>query len=340
MIDTQRMRKIVIDDVSLTATVGPGVLKSELAKVCRRPSIVSPSPPDCRAKDRVSARSPAASRVPNSSKPPVLAARPAQALQPHGLLFGPDPSSNPSLGGMASTGGSGMTTLKYGTTRENVVSLEVVTPQGRAFRTRQNVRKASTGYELNQLYMGSEGTLGVITELCVRLFPAPPLRAGAVVAFPAVGHATRAVVQLLRAGSASLRRCELLNAEGVAVTNAVYGTHLPARPTLFLEFAGDDAGALERDAAAARGLAERNGAVGWQFAADGHAIDDLWDARRGCYLAAAKCAERASARRRGSRVFSLKSPHSSPWRRADARRLPLLLSRRPAGTGRGRTTCT
>lgn len=222
---------------------------------------------------------------------------PAQALEPYGLLFGPDPSSNPSIGGMASTGGSGMTTLKYGTTRENVVSLEVVTAQGGVLRTRQSVRKSSTGYELNQLYMGSEGTLGIITELVVRLIPAPRLRAGAVVAFPSVRDATGAVVRLLRAGAAasSLRRCELLNGEGVAVTNIVYGTHLPKLPTLFLEFAGEDMPALERDAETAKGIAGAHGALGWQFAADGHALDQLWDARRGCYLAAAKCGASCSA---------------------------------------------
>ena len=85
-------------------------------------------------------------------------------LEPLGLIFGPDPSSNPSIGGMASTGGSGMSTLKYGTSKENVRSMTVVTPTGRVIRTRQPVRKSSTGYELNSLYLGAEGTLGVITE--------------------------------------------------------------------------------------------------------------------------------------------------------------------------------
>ena len=84
------------------------------------------------------------------------------ALAKRGFAFGPDPSSNPTLGGMASTGGSGLSTLKYGTTKENVRSMTVVTPDGEIIRTRAEVRKSSTGYELNALYLGAEGTLGVI----------------------------------------------------------------------------------------------------------------------------------------------------------------------------------
>ena len=136
-------------------------------------------------------------------------------LKPRGVLFGPDPSSNPSLGGMASTGGSGMSTLKYGTSKENVRSMTVVTPQGRVLRTRRATRKSSTGYELNALYMGAEGTLGVITELVVRTFPRPKKRVGAVVTFADVRSATSAVVEATqRANLETLLRCELLNDEG------------------------------------------------------------------------------------------------------------------------------
>ena len=108
-------------------------------------------------------------------------------LRPHGLLFGPDPSSNPSVGGMASTA-ERMSTL--GTARRRrMVSMTVVTPAGRVIKTRQAVRKSSTGYELNALYLGAEGTLGVITELTLRLFPRPKVRCGAVVTFPTVAAA-------------------------------------------------------------------------------------------------------------------------------------------------------
>lgn len=134
-------------------------------------------------------------------------------LAPHGMLFGPDPSSNPTIGGMASTGGSGMSTLKYGTSKENVRSMVVVTPSGRVIRTRQAVRKSSTGYEINALYLGAEGTLGVITELTVRLFPRPKVRCGAVIVFPDVKSAADTVVAAVNANLGTLLRCELMNDE-------------------------------------------------------------------------------------------------------------------------------
>lgn len=251
VIDTSRMRKIEVHPEDMIAIVGPGVLKSELNKartggprrIFRPPARHARLPFFMRGHLGSGVWGPGSVSLADSPFPHGLSG--PQALEPHGLLFGPDPSSNPSVGGMASTGGSGMTTLKYGTTRENVVSLEVVTPDGWVIRSRQNVRKSATGYELNQasshagkhartrlhthttwvscflqihvaqlhtrlrcapahsqLYMGSEGTLGVITELVVKLFPAPSLRTGAVVAFPSVRNATAAVVQLLRANTA------------------------------------------------------------------------------------------------------------------------------------------
>jgi hypothetical protein len=101
-------------------------------------------------------------------------------LEPSGYLFGPDPASNPSVGGMASTRGSGLSTMMYGTTAENVLSMLVVTAEGKLIRTRQCTRKSSTGYELNQLYIGSEGTLGVICELVVKIYPIMPVSSSSV----------------------------------------------------------------------------------------------------------------------------------------------------------------
>ena len=136
-------------------------------------------------------------------------------LEPYGFIFGPDPSSNPSVGGMASTGGSGLSTLKYGTSKENIVSMKVVTPKGECIETRRNVRKSSTGYELNALFLGAEGTLGVITELTVKLFPIPKTRVGAVVQFETVRDAAETVVLARNANLEKLLRCEMLNSEGV-----------------------------------------------------------------------------------------------------------------------------
>ena len=208
----------------------------------------------------------------------------ARFLAPHGLLFGPDPASNPSVGGMASTGGSGLSTVKYGTTKENVVSLTVVTPAGEAVRTRQRVRKSSTGYELTQLYLGSEGTLGVITELTLKLHPILATRCGAFVAFPAIKDAARATVGLLREQLATLVRCECLNADGVAATNKKFGTALDAVPTLFLEFQSNERASGLRDAGVAEAVARKCGCTAWSMAEDGAALDTLWAARRGCYL--------------------------------------------------------
>lgn len=222
-------------------------------------------------------------------------------LEPHRLLFGPDPSSNPTLGGMASTGGSGMSTLRYGTTKENVVSLLVVTPQGKIVRTRRAVRKSSSGYELTQLYMGSEGTLGVICELTVRVRRMPPIRSGGVLVFPNVQSAVTTVVSAVKADPPSLLRCELLNAEGVKCTNAIYKTELECLPTLFVEFRGEHSNSLRTDFDSVMALGERQGLLHDKvlYATAGEDLDKLWEARRGCYLATMKY----RGKQGGDRVF-------------------------------------
>jgi len=211
-------------------------------------------------------------------------------LKPHGLLFGPDPSSNPTLGGMASTGGSGMTTMRYGTTKENVVSLVVVTAQGEIIQTRRPVRKSSSGYELTQLYMGAEGTLGIICELTVRLRKQPPLRSGGLLPFSNVKDAVDTVVGAVHVDPPSMLRCELLNAEGVECTNKIFKTSLRECPMLFLEFQGADAALLRQDFDKVVAIAAQHGCVASevQYAEHGESLDDIWEARRGCYVAAMK----------------------------------------------------
>ena len=230
----------------------------------------------------------------------VLKLELAKALRPHGLLFGPDPSSNPSIGGMASTSGSGMTTLRYGTTRENVLSMLVVTPQGDLLRTRTPVRKSATGLDLNNLYIGSEGTLGVIVELTLRLHRAPAARCGAVIPFRSLDLAAEAVLLILAQRAPTLLRCELLNAEGVRVTNDVFKTTLLEKPTLFLEFAGDLLSVASSDAAACLASIS-GGAAAPPVSAEGDALDELWEARRGCYLAASRWGGRTPGARSGAK---------------------------------------
>mmetsp|Transcript_16399 Transcript_16399/g.27567 ORF Transcript_16399/g.27567 Transcript_16399/m.27567 type:complete len:475 (-) Transcript_16399:547-1971(-) len=211
-----------------------------------------------------------------------------KALKKYGLLFGPDPSSNPCLGGMVSTSGSGMSTQKYGTTRENVVSLVVVTPEGEIIKTRRDVRKSSTGYDLTQLYIGSEGTLGVICEVVVKVKPIPRQRSGAIMRFNSVKQAANAVIGILRANLSSLARCELLNADGIKATNEMFQTSLKVVPTLMLEFQGEDPSHLEGDYAIAKETAENHQVIKSDYCETGGDLDDMWEARRGCYPAAIK----------------------------------------------------
>ena len=213
------------------------------------------------------------------------------SLKPEGFIFGPDPASNPSVGGMASTSGSGMSTLKYGTTKENIISLLVVTAQGDIIKTRQNVRKASTGYEINQLYIGSEGTLGIIVELVVRIHPILTFRSGAVVSFDSIYHAALAVVYLVRSNIHSLVRCELLNKSMMKCNNMVYKSTLREFPSLFLEFqTSESQSSVDQDLFRATQLLQ--GVEGYhhsQVSKDDNDLDELWSSRRGCYYASKLC---------------------------------------------------
>ena len=207
-------------------------------------------------------------------------------FRPYGMLFGPDPASNPSVGGMASTRGSGLSTLMYGTTAENVVSLLVVTPEGKLIRTRRRVRKSATGYEMTQLFVGSEGTLGIIVGLCLKLRKVPKVRCGAFIGFDELHHAATATMGLVRASLSTLCRCELLNANGVQATNKKYGTTLTVRPTIFLEYRSDSMTICQADAAVGEKIARASKCREYEFADKGETLDKLWEARRGCYIAA------------------------------------------------------
>eukprot|EP00041_Stephanoeca_diplocostata_P022581 m.540400 g.540400 ORF g.540400 m.540400 type:complete len:670 (+) comp22100_c0_seq1:186-2195(+) len=219
-------------------------------------------------------------------------------LEPQGVLFGPDPASNPSVGGMASTRGSGLSTLMYGTTGESVVSLRVITAEGNIVTTRRSVRKSSTGYELTKLYVGSEGTLGIIAEITAKVFPLPAVRCGALVRFASVGDAARATIQFVQRSLTTLCRCELLNADGVRATNKKYGNSLEEVPTVFLEFRGGDLGACKANAATAEAISHEVGATAYEFAESGDTLDTLWTARRGCYIASMSYREQ-----KGDRVY-------------------------------------
>ncbi|KAJ9468292.1 D-lactate dehydrogenase [Diplonema papillatum] len=227
-----------------------------------------------------------------------------------GFLFGPDPSSNPCVGGMASTSGSGMSTVKYGTMRENVVSLRVVTPQGDVVeQTRRPVRKSSTGLELTQLYVGSEGTLGIITEVCVRIHKLQRCHAGGLAVFPTTLAACQAVVRLRQdlRHVGTLVRCELLNRGGVSAANAEYQLNLAVVPTVLLELENDlvedtERKALRADFEVFAELFRSFGATSCVFHPTRGEMDRAWEARRGCLMAAHKY-----RRRKGEKVLTTDS---------------------------------
>lgn len=212
-------------------------------------------------------------------------------LLPFGLHFGPDPASNPSVGGMCSTAGSGMSTLKYGTTRENVVSLRVVTAAGEIIQTRPCVRKSSSSLDLTQLYCGSEGTLGVICEICFKTHPLLPWISGGYATFEKTESAAAAVVQLRQHATPlpSLVRCELLNREAVAVANKAYRTVLPegACAVLF-EFADVDEQRQQSqtDFTLLQTIFSRHHVTKMVRLTDQKALEGVWEARRGCLMAA------------------------------------------------------
>jgi D-lactate dehydrogenase (cytochrome) len=163
------------------------------------------------------------------------------ALAEHGLHFPVDPGWDASLGGMAGTNASGTNAVKYGVMRDQVLGLEVVLADGTAMRTGGMAMKSSAGYDLTGLLVGSEGTLGVFTELILRLYPLPERIVAARAVFPDIEAAGRAAVAMIRTGM-GVGRVELVDARTIGAVNAYKHTDYTVAPTLFLEFSGSEAG--------------------------------------------------------------------------------------------------
>ena len=203
------------------------------------------------------------------------------ALRATGLMFPVDPGADASVGGMAMTRASGTTALRYGTMRDHVRALEVVLADGRVIRTGGAARKSSAGYDLTALMVGSEGTLGLVTELTLRLHPIPEAVAAAVCAFGDVAGAVAAVVDAARMG-VTPARMELVDAATVAILNAHDGAGLPEAPHLLLEFHGSEAGVAE-EAAMVEALCAEHGGSGYRWARNAEDRTRLWAMRHRAY---------------------------------------------------------
>mmetsp|Transcript_34663 Transcript_34663/g.79860 ORF Transcript_34663/g.79860 Transcript_34663/m.79860 type:complete len:526 (-) Transcript_34663:45-1622(-) len=218
-----------------------------------------------------------------------------EQLESEGLFFQVDPASNPSLGGMAATGSSGTLCCKYGTMKENVVSLTVVMADGSIVTTRRRTRKNSTGYDLTHLCMGQEGTLAVIAELIVKVTPRPAGESSLRVCFDTLQACSRAVVRLKQA-QLSLSRVELLNTQSIISLNEsqqkkknstpdAEAFQLEPVPTLFLQVHASSMEKAAQEMDSAKDIAEKEGGRSFVLATDQDEQEKLWDLRRGAYFA-------------------------------------------------------
>lgn len=206
----------------------------------------------------------------------------------HGLFFPVDPGADATLGGMAATNAAGTTTVRYGKMRANVLALEAVLPGGRVVRAGSRAPKTSAGYDLLGLLVGSEGTLGVITELTLRLHGIPEQAVVLRLSFPDLEPACRAATAIVAAG-AGVTRAELIDGWTIAALNAHQGTDLPVGPSLFVEAAGS-AGTVASDLELVRAVAESEGALEVVAERDPTARTRLWAARHAAAYAVAAAA--------------------------------------------------
>lgn len=201
-----------------------------------------------------------------------------------GLFFPIDPGADASLGGMCATRASGTNAVRYGTMRENVLTLEVVTANGDIIRTGTRAKKSAAGYDLTRLFVGSEGTLGVMTEITLRIYPLPEAVSAAVCSFPSMEAAVRTTITTIQMG-VPIARVELLDGGSVRIVNQYAKLNLAETPLLLMEFHGSPAGVKEQ-AETVQEIAAEHGGVAFEWATTPEDRTRLWTARHNAYFAA------------------------------------------------------
>ncbi len=207
-----------------------------------------------------------------------------EEIKSTGLFFPIDPGADASIGGMSATRASGTNAVRYGTMRENVLGLEVVTASGDVIRTGTRARKSSAGYDLTRLMVGSEGTLGVITEVTLKLFPLPEAVSAATCSFPSIEAAVHTTIQIIQMGI-PIARVELIDQHAVRMVNAYSKINLPVQPMLLMEFHGSPASVKEQ-AETVQDIAAELGGQAFEWATTPEDRTRLWTARHNAYFAA------------------------------------------------------
>ena len=206
-----------------------------------------------------------------------------EAVKSEGLFFPIDPGADASIGGMSATRASGTNAVRYGTMRENVLALEVVTASGEVIRTGTRAKKSSAGYDLTRLMVGSEGTLGVLTEITLKLYPLPEAISAAVCSFPSIEAAVRTTIQIIQMGI-PIARVELIDINSVRMVNAYSKLTLEEAPMLLMEFHGSPASVKEQ-AELVQEIATEHGGTSFDWATTPEARTKLWTARHNAYFA-------------------------------------------------------
>ena len=207
-----------------------------------------------------------------------------EEIKSTGLFFPIDPGADASIGGMCATRASGTNAVRYGTMRENVLTLEVVTASGEVIRTGTRAKKSAAGYDLTRLFVGSEGTLGVMTEMTLRIYPLPEAVLAAVCSFPSIEAAVHTTITTIQMGT-PIARVELLDAGSVRMVNQYAKLNLTEAPMLLMEFHGSPAGVKEQ-AETVQEIAAEHGGMSIEWATTSEERTRLWTARHNAYFAA------------------------------------------------------